>query len=111
MRLFNAFDEDKNEQLSKDEFEKLMGHMREMMPPPPRHDGRGPRFRGNPGGPEERGPGFEGRPPRPREEGEGQRGRRRPPRDGDEGDRPRRPEAEVPTDTPAESADADAATA
>lgn len=70
--LFKKFDADSNDQLSLEEFEKFMGHLRAMGPPP-----GGPRgFRG-PGGPgrPEGGPGPDGRPPRPRGEGEG-RGRR-----------------------------------
>jgi hypothetical protein len=62
--LFKEFDADKNDQLSVEEFEKLMGHLRDRMPGPPRG------FRG-PGGPG--GPGPEGRPPR----GDGE-GRSRP---------------------------------
>jgi hypothetical protein len=93
MRLFKAFDEDKNEQLSPDEFEKLMGKLRELGRPGPRGPGGPPEFRRR-GGPD--GPGPEGRPPRPREGDRGREGRRqRPPRDEDaEGDHPS-PEAEV----------------
>lgn len=90
MRLFNAFDEDKNEQLSKDEFEKLVGHLRAM------------RGAGRPVGPPGvRGPeGRDGRGPGAGPDG-GRRGRRmdddrprderraRPERDGDDGDQPK----------------------
>ena len=70
--LFKEFDADKNDQLSVEEFEKLMGHLRDRMPGPPRG------FRG-PGGPG--GPGPEGRPPRGDGEGRPDRRRQRPPRD------------------------------
>ena len=70
--LFKKFDADKNDQLSLEEFEKLMGHLRDRMPGPPRG------FRG-PGGPG--GPGPEGRPPRGDGEGRPDRRRQRPPRD------------------------------
>ena len=72
--LFKKFDADKNEQLSIEEFEKLMGHLRDRMPGPPRGF-RGP---GGPGGP---GAGPDGRPPRGDGEGRPDRRRQRPPRD------------------------------
>ncbi len=56
-QLFKKFDADKNDQLSVEEFENLMGHLRDRMPGPPRGF-RGP---GGPGGP---GAGPDGRPPR-----------------------------------------------
>lgn len=74
-RLFKEFDADKNDQLSRDEFEKLMGHLRSFAPGGPRG------FRG-PGGPGRPDAGPDGRPPRPRGEGEGRPGRRGP-RDGE----------------------------
>jgi hypothetical protein len=101
MRLFNAFDADKNEQLSKDEFEKLMGKLRELMPPPPRFrgpggpDGPGPgpgrpgfgegRRRGpeGPGGPEGRGPRGDGEGRRDRRGADGDQEKRRPDADQD----------------------------
>jgi hypothetical protein len=99
-RLFNAYDEDKNDQLSRDEFEKLMGKLRELgRPGPGRPPGPGgpPEFRRRGGGPD--GPDREGRPPRPRGEGDrGPEGRRqRPPREeGAEKDEGRQsPEAEA----------------
>lgn len=70
-RLFNAFDEDDNDQLSLDEFRRLTDFMRDRlaMNPPPQARGRGPRPDGPPRGGEfgRRGPrGPEGRrPPRP----------------------------------------------
>ena len=70
--LFKKFDADKNDQLSLEEFEKLMGHLRDRLPGPP------PGFRG-PGGPG--GPGPEGRPRRGDGEGRPDRRRQRPPRD------------------------------
>ena len=70
--LFNEFDADKNDQLSVEEFKKLMGHLRDRLPGPPRG------FRG-PGGPG--GPGPEGRPHRGDGEGRPDRRRQRPPRD------------------------------
>lgn len=70
--LFKEFDADKNDQLSVEEFEKLMGHLRDRMPGPPRG------FRG-PGGPG--GPGPEGRPHRGDSEGRPDRRRHHPPRD------------------------------
>jgi hypothetical protein len=72
--LFKEFDADKNEQLSVEEFEKLMGHLRDRMPGPPRGF-RGP---GGPGGP---GAGPDGRPLRGDGEGRPDRRRQRPPRD------------------------------
>ena len=102
MALFGEFDANNDDQLSRDEFEKLMGKMREHRPPgPPRGPGDGPRF-GPPNGPPPDGPGAgpgEGR--RPRREG-GRRGPR--PGDGDSADAAERP----PLDEPA--ADSDAAT-
>ncbi|HEX6961208.1 MAG TPA: hypothetical protein VF175_05030 [Lacipirellula sp.] len=89
MRLFNAFDENQDEQLSKHEFEKLMLKLREMAPPPGGpHAHRGPR----PDGPGDR---------RRHRDGEG-----RP-------DRPRRPQtepSEAPAETPAEETAVDATT-
>ncbi len=75
--LFKQFDADKNDQLSVEEFEKLMGHLRDRMAGPPRGF-RGP---GGPGGP---GPGArpEGRPPRGEGEGRPDRRRQRPANDG-----------------------------
>lgn len=70
--LFKEFDADKNDQLSVEEFEKLIGHLRDRMPGPPRG------FRG-PGGPG--GPGPEGRPHRGDSEGRPDRRRHHPPRD------------------------------
>jgi hypothetical protein len=95
MRLFKAFDEDKNEQLSPEEFEKLMGKLRELGRPGPRGPGGPPEFSRR-GGPDGRGPGPEGRPPRPRDGDRGPEGRRqRPPREDEvEGDRPS-PEADA----------------
>jgi hypothetical protein len=112
-RLFNAFDEDKNGQLSRDEFERLMNRLRELAPP--RGPDGPPHFRG----PRAGGPEFDrDRPPRPRGEGNFEGRRRRPPgppREGQEADRrPPRPESEgappdgkdsAPTDKPVESAD------
>jgi hypothetical protein len=69
--LFKEFDADKNEQLSVEEFEKLMGHLRDRMPGPPRGFG-------GPGGP---GAGPDGRPLRGDGEGRPDRRRQRPPRD------------------------------
>jgi len=100
MRLFKAFDEDKNEQLSPDEFENLMGKLRELGRPGPggpRGPGGPPEFRrrGGPEGPG-RGPGPDGRPPRSRDGDRGPEGRRqRPPREEEgDGDRPS-PEADA----------------
>ena len=70
--LFKEFDADNNDQLSVEEFEKLMGRLRDRMPGPPRGF-RGP---GDPGG-----PGPEGRPPRGDGEGRPDRRRQRPPRE------------------------------
>jgi hypothetical protein len=77
--LFKEFDADKNEQLSVEEFEKLMGHLRDRMPGPPRGF-RGPVGSGDPGP----GAGPDGRPPRGDGEGRPDRRRQRPPRDRDE---------------------------
>ena len=98
MELFREFDANNDDQLSRDEFEKLAARMRPPRPPgpPPRGPEDGPRF-GPPGGPPDggRGPGpRDGQ--RPRREG------RRGPRPGDSADAPQRP----PVDEPAATSDA-----
>lgn len=75
--LFREFDANNDKQLSLEEFEKLMGRLRERMQGPPRGF-RGP---GGPGGPDAR---PEGRPSRGEGEGRPER-RQRPPRDGRRG--------------------------
>jgi hypothetical protein len=72
--VFDRFDEDGDDQLSREEFTRLTERMRE-------------RFEGGPQGRGPRGPGFEG-------------GRRR---GGPEGGRPQRPEAESEDEKPADS--------
>jgi hypothetical protein len=85
-RLFNRFDENKDESLSKDEFKKLTDFMREHRPPGPPMMGRG--------GP---GRGFDG-PPRDGDfERRGGEGRRRGSRDGTP---PGPPPADSPDDDP-----------
>ena len=110
MRLFEEFDKDGNDQLSRDEFERLMRRMREMGPPrrgPGGPDGP-PGFR-RPGRSERPDAGPEGQPPRPRERGDRGPGRRppRPPRDEDEtGPPPRRPDVEAAEESPEGDAEA-----
>jgi hypothetical protein len=93
MRLFKEFDADKNDQLSGDEFEKLMGKLHELGRP---GHGPGP---GGPGGPPEsrRRGGPEGRPPRPRDGERGPEGRRHGPsrEDAAKGDDAEKPKADV----------------
>jgi hypothetical protein len=102
MALFGQFDANHDDQLSRDEFEKLVMHMHEHRPggPPGRRDD-GPRF-GPPGGPggDRPGPGADDRPRPPRREGD-----RRPPRprDADSAGAPQRPPLEQPA-APSDSA-------
>ena len=83
-RLFDRFDEDKNDALSRKEFKKLAEFVREHRPGPPGGPRRGPRFDGRgPDGPPRDGEGF----------------RRRPRSDGEHGaDRPGRPRGDKPKD-------------
>jgi hypothetical protein len=89
MELFREFDANNDNQLSREEFEKLAERMRPPRPPgpPPRRPEDGPRF-GPPGGPPEGGPGPE------RRDGPRRRGPR--PDDGDSAGAAQRPPLEEP---------------
>jgi hypothetical protein len=67
--MFDKFDENKDEKLSREEFQKLTDHMRELRREmgPPRGFGRGPWGGGPPGRGGRGGPGF---PPGPPPQGE-----------------------------------------
>ena len=120
--MFDKFDADDNDQLSREEFTEFVNAIRELRPHggPPRGEHGGPggplhSFGPPPGSPGEggwehgpgRGPGREGRPPRPRGEGRGDDRRPRPPRGADAAsedaadetaDAPQRPELESPAE-------------